>query len=193
MNRSNKQRRGSSNGHKDKFQSLLKQIQSIGDRKLQIQRAKSFKQLILEQWKTGFLKPILLWIIWILMGTTFYALYDYNGNFSHGFYFAVNIGYCIGWCVLFEKDEVSYMFSIIYIFVGASTISGWLAYLIESTLNSVEDWHHRLHVEENLRKRLVNASYSEQFLTYIQENTYQFYIVLLWCCFILFGTVWSCG
>ena len=92
-------------------------------------------------WTNGYLKPILAWIIWLLVGTAFYANYDEFG-WGKGFYMSVNVGYSIGryilsklqyfivtrfdvgWGDLEEPKIMSKLFSTIYILVGASAISG---------------------------------------------------------------------
>lgn len=175
------------------FNSILEQIGTLGVHEKQKLESQSFWKLFQNEWNSGCLKPIALWIIWIFLGTNFYALHDFGGNYAKGFYFAVNVGYCIGWGVLTETSFSSYYFSIVYIFVGASTVSGWLAYLIDTTLNSSDSWHLRLQRETALRNYLMQKSYLEQFMVYIQQNTFKLYIIILWFAFIFFGAVWSCG
>jgi hypothetical protein len=53
-----------------------------------------------EQWDKGNLTLFFLWFVWILVGTVFYSEYNFHGNYAHGFFYAVNVGYSIGWGIL---------------------------------------------------------------------------------------------
>lgn len=136
---------------------------------------------------------ILMWVIWLFIGTAFYALYDDFG-WAVGFYMSVNVGYSIGWGDLIERDDVSMFFSTVYVIVGASVMSGCLAYFIESIIRKNEKWYVKVLKKEpsgNLSES--NGKYSE-FKNYLYSlNTGRMRSFLLFSVYILFGTTWSCS
>jgi hypothetical protein len=78
------------------------------------------------EWSEGVLKPLCIWLIWLTVGTAFYGTVDFDGNYAKGFYYAVNVGYSIGWGVLHDQTDSSKLFSVFYLVIGATAISRWL-------------------------------------------------------------------
>jgi len=143
--------------------------------------------------------PLLVWILWLLIGTIFYGHVDFNKNYYKGFYYSVNVGYSIGWGVLGEFNQGSYVFSIAYLLVGATLISGSLVYLIESIVSTNEMWFQKINTSDINKNSsdykvdiITENSYFKKVKTYISNNTYQTTMIVIWLIWILFGTIWSC-
>ena len=140
-------------------------------------------------WNNGNLSSSLLWIIWLFIGSTFYTFVDFNGDFSKGFYFAVNVGYSIGFGILPEKKQISYYFSTIYILIGATAISASLALLIESNLESKTSLQEHIDQQKQL-KSSIKLNIFDRLLAIHQTRSV--FLMEIWLIWIIFGSVWSC-
>lgn len=148
--------------------------------------------------------PLLVWVTWLTIGTIFYGANDFNHNYYKGFYYSVNVGYSIGWGVLDELSQGSYAFSIFYLLIGATLISGSLVYLIESIVSSNEAWFKNITNDtrktssstisrsSSRMKVIYDNSYIKRIKTSLSNNTSQAFMIIIWLVWILFGTIWSC-
>lgn len=77
-------------------------------------------------------------LVWITAGTLFYSFYN-DWPLPQSFFYAVDAGMSIGFCVeeVYETKLVSKAFTIIFILLGASVISGALALFIQDSLESL--------------------------------------------------------
>ena len=82
------------------------------------------------------------WFIWMLVGTIYYSL-RLNLGYMRGFYFAVNVGYSIGYGDMTETIDQSQIFSTMYVIVGASFIGAGLGFFAEKILSESDDWYLR--------------------------------------------------
>lgn len=73
-------------------------------------------------------------LVWILVGTTFYS-YCNTWPLAQSFFYAVDAGMSIGFCTqVRETNLVSKAFTILYILLGASVVSGTLALFVEDVM-----------------------------------------------------------
>lgn len=144
----------------------------------------SYLQWIKESWKEGFLRPIILWILWLIMGSCFYANADFEGNYCKGFYYSVNVGYSIGW-ELDETTQASFFFSTVYIWFGATAIAAVVAMLMESTLNMIQ--HANPFKETSYSK---DQSILSRLIIVLKDKESSIFILYFF--FILFGVIFSC-
>ena len=92
----------------------------------------STQRWIMLHWDSGLLKPLLAWIVWLYLGTVFYAHVDFcrinespcsAPNYYKGFYYSINVGYSIGWGVFHDLNDGSKFFSTVYLLLGATAIA----------------------------------------------------------------------
>lgn len=72
---------------------------------------------------------------WLLVGTIWYKFYM-SWTFSTAFYYAVEAGLSIGFCYPSEKDDITRSFTIIFVLLGSSVISGSLGFLASYLLGN---------------------------------------------------------
>jgi hypothetical protein len=176
-----------SNENKDRINRLIDVLQDVQNHNYlnQLKVApQSYHQWLKDSWKEGFLRPAILWILWLVMGSCFYANADYAGNYSKGFYYSVNVGYSIGW-ELDESSDGSFFFSTVYILCGATAISAVLAMLMESTLSVIQ------HANPFKQARYPeDQSILSRIISILRDKDASIFIIYL--IYILFGIIFSC-
>lgn len=75
----------------------------------------------------------LSYALWIFCGVFFYKFYS-NWTWATAYYYVMDAGLSIGFCYPAEKDDWSKLFTIFYVLVGSSVISGCLGVLASSLL-----------------------------------------------------------
>ncbi len=55
---------------------------------------------LIQQYREGNFTLFFAWVVWIAVGTVFYAEYNFAGDYAKGFFYSVNVGYSIGWGIL---------------------------------------------------------------------------------------------
>ncbi len=63
-----------------------------------------------------------MWFVWMISGTTFYALGDGLG-WARGLYMCVNVGYSIGWGMPLDPNDDRMWYSVFHILVGATMVN----------------------------------------------------------------------
>lgn len=116
--------------------------------------------------------------LWITTGTIFYAVCN-DWPLPQSFFYAVDAGMSIGFCVseVYETKLISKAFTIVFILLGASVISGSLALFIQDALENLVtpsvDEYQVLLERETFEKADIDRTgvlnYSE-FETLIQSN-----------------------
>ena len=86
----------------------------------------------------------LVWFVWMLVGTAFYA-HNFEENteplgYARGVYMAVNVGYSIGWGDISENYG-SKIFSTFYCLTGASFVGVALSYFADKIQDSSRTWY----------------------------------------------------
>jgi hypothetical protein len=152
----------------------------------------TLKEWFIKEWKDGVLQPFIAWLVWLLVGTIFYANVDFNGNYYKGFYFSVNVGYSIGWGVLHEYHQSSKVFSIFFLFIGAVAISRWLAYLISTAIYDKENAFENLDLHRNIELNCKLTGRLKTICVFITIHWGKLFIVYVWVLFLTFGAIFSC-
>lgn len=70
---------------------------------------------------------------WILLGLLFYSNYE-GWTYATAFYYAVEAGLSVGYCYPAERDDWSKLFTIGYILLGSSVVSGSLGFFASNIL-----------------------------------------------------------
>ncbi len=178
-----------------RLQHFLNSLQSGRDKILEKQirdKSSSLWKYIRNQWECGVLKPILAWVTWLMIGTVFYSNVDFDQSYSKGFYYSVNVGYSIGWGVLHEPKDGSKLFSTVFLLIGATAISGWLAYFIEHTIDHKDKWYEDIALEKYLDTIRIHYGIAGKVYAYVVVNAPKISHVLIWLVYIIFGVIWSC-
>lgn len=70
--------------------------------------------------------PLVMWLLWILVGTLFYSYCDGLG-WAFGFFQSINIGWSVGWVLpphhAYEANTLSTIFSLLHTIVGMLFLS----------------------------------------------------------------------
>jgi hypothetical protein len=160
------------------------------------ERANPIFQFIQRQWEEGPLEAFLLWILWIITGTLFYANVLFYGDYDKGFYYSVNVGYSIGWGVFHDNTAGCKVFSMFYLLIGALFVSRYVAYLLENAIaekeNIYEQYMLRAHLLKTNKYANSNKTLSEIYVWIIMNNN-KLLVIYLWLVFWIFGVVWSCA
>lgn len=136
--------------------------------------------------KADRLKPVVLWLIWLLFGTTFYAIRNELG-WAKGFYMAVNVGYSIGWGYPMEIDKSCEIFSCLYVLVGASAVAVYLGYFAQSMIVASKDWYTDVLLQEDIDKQK-----SVMWWSWIRLNGNKLRTISVWVLWIFMMMIWSC-
>lgn len=155
----------------------------------------SLQTPMIPSWK--FSSPIwnygLAWLVWMISGTIYYSHVNFHGNYAHGFYYSVNVGYSVGWSGLTDYNVPSKAFSVVYLLIGAIFLTRWLVFLVESAVDDKSQREEsRFQTERHIRRTsrlygpLLNA------YIYLSVNSDKLLIVYTWFLYVLLGAWWSC-
>mmetsp|Transcript_12559 Transcript_12559/g.21013 ORF Transcript_12559/g.21013 Transcript_12559/m.21013 type:complete len:422 (-) Transcript_12559:389-1654(-) len=125
----------------------------------------TFSSTVKKVLESAYLKPFCFWLIWMLVGTVFYA-YELNTGWAKGFYMAVNVGYSIGWGFPAEDSNGTRVFSTFYVLVGASAVAASLGYFAQSMVDSSQEWYAHALVAENYK----NTTSLDRVAAWLQMN-----------------------
>ena len=143
-------------------------------------------------------KHFAIWLAWLLIGMIFYAEHDFAGNYCKGFYYAVNVGYSIGFGVLQlqgtrEWKNGSYAFSTLYVLSGALAIVISLTKVVSSVEAAVrgneKKWYTSLYAQHLLAPQ---RNWKKKIRRYVLARLDLFLRIIIWLLFVLFGWIWSC-
>lgn len=86
---------------------------------------------------------VVLWILWVISGTMFYALYDEFG-WAKGLLMSVNVGWSIGWSLPSEPSQyyspVSKVFTIFHATVGAIFLGVAVLFMARDLMGNNDTW-----------------------------------------------------
>lgn len=136
---------------------------------------------------------VVAWVLWLTVGMVAYANLNFDGNYAKGFYYAISIGYSIGWGVFHDKATHCKVFSIFYILVGATFVTRWIAYLIERAVKDSSDIYEKKMIRENIKANSTLSGVWLEAYAYLVENYDKLLIIYIWCIYIFFGASWSCA
>lgn len=112
-------------------------------------------------WGCTFYPPFLfifaIWAIFILIGSLFYTYYEEYG-WAKGIYYAVNVGFNIGWNWSLEESDGSKVFSIFYLITGFLLLALLVVFVAEVSLNRERRRQHFVRYIEYLEFQLDVAS-----------------------------------
>ena len=136
-------------------------------------------------------------MLWLLIGTVFYAEHDFGRSYAKGFYYAVNVGYSIGFGVLKlrgsrEDRNESYAFSVFYVLCGALAMLNSIMSIFQDALKipSKKMWYSSFYGQQLIDP---NRSWKEKLLRYALDRLDKFQPILVWLIYVSWGTAWSCG
>lgn len=133
------------------------------------------------------------WLTWLLVGTLYYSNVNFGGNYAHGFYYSVNVGYSVGWSGLTDYNTASKWFSVFYLLVGALFLTRWLVFLVENAVDDSRQYEiERRRVEEQLRRVTWLFGTPRQICVYLVSNHQKLLIVYFWFIYVFLGAFWSC-
>jgi hypothetical protein len=132
-------------------------------------------------------------VIWLLIGTVYYANVEFDGSYFKGFYYAVNVGYSIGWGVFQAKYQVSELFGVIYLLVGASAMTTWLAHFVREIVQYNRSWRDQILIEAQIERQSQKYGRFSKLYYFLIKNIPKISNVLAWLIFVVFGTFWSMG
>ncbi len=125
------------------------------------------------------------WFIWMLVGTIYYSL-RLDLGYMRGFYFAVNVGYSIGYGDMTETIDQSQIFSTVYVIVGASFIGAGLGFFAEKILSESDDWYLRAQQEVVFETHLAGQSNMlNSGILFIRFHWNRLRVLVLWLLFII--------
>ena len=87
-------------------------------------------------------------LVWLFGGAGVYA-YLNDWPFWQSYYYAVNVGYSIGFGALVEKTEVSKLFGVLMICLGAGAVGGLLGFFVQTSLEASDDYAALVRKREN--------------------------------------------
>ena len=169
---------------------------------------RNLKELIGEDLRPHLIKPVLIWLLWMSIGSIYYAWAD-AFSAAKGFYYAVSIGYSIGYGVLHEPNDFSKIFSVTFNLFGVLIVGAYLSLILKWSFDAKADW--RLNALRSIQEsktvlEVVNPDiFSEDTLTTVYKLQRSIYLwlrklpalcdkhFLVFCTYICFGTFWSLG
>jgi hypothetical protein len=81
-------------------------------------------------------RVLIIWVVWMFGGAFVYYLINEEWTYSTCLYYAANTGYSIGYGALYEYNELSLVWSLIMIILGASVIGAAIGYFAANAIDS---------------------------------------------------------
>lgn len=146
-------------------------------------------------------KYFLLWLLWMTLGTIFYAINNELGA-AKGFFMAVNIGYSIGFGTPSEDATTegisegqalaSRIFSTLYVIVGASFVGLALGYFGDKLVEDRDNWYQNAEqYEAYCNSQADGRNIAMRIISAIQFRWLNFRLVLAWCAWTAMGAIAS--
>ena len=136
-------------------------------------------------------KFLILWLLWLLTGSLFYA-YKMDLGWSKGFYMAVNVGYSIGWGDIPEPGLTSKGFSTFFVLCGSSFVGAALGFFAQSAVSDADNWYVNQCQAKKFEVDYENASnWITKCFYFIDYHWIPFRVILAWIVFIMTATVFA--
>jgi hypothetical protein len=137
-----------------------------------------------------------VWSSFILIGTVFYAYYD-NYNWNKGVFYAVNVGFNIGWNWTVDESQDSEVFSIFYLLIGFFLLTLAIVYIGEVAIEKRSKWlasYMSSRMDTRLREQglMAPAGCNEDAHAFASTHYVTISFTLALFLWVLFGTAWSC-
>ena len=95
----------------------------------------------------------LIVLAWLFGGAGLYAWLN-DWPFWQSYYYAVNVGYSIGFGALVEKNDLSRLLSVLMICLGAGAVGGLLGFFVQTSLEASDDYAAMVRKRENKRYKI---------------------------------------
>jgi hypothetical protein len=143
---------------------------------------------IRKHWTGGYLKAYVIWIIWMVSGTVFYAIRNELG-WAKGFYMMVNVGYSIGWGYPVEIDYKVCWYSTINVLFGAVCLSFALSVFTNSITKKSKEWYVTALHQEVLND--PSATWTSKLWHYCLANKKPLLTILAFVVYIFIMVIWA--
>jgi hypothetical protein len=132
----------------------------------------------------------LLWALWLWAGTWFYAEYAGFG-YSKGFFYAVNIGYSVGWCYSdMTLNQLSKTFTVLYLITGYALLVILFILVTDEILQRTKQWFQTYIKAQILRIGEDDSEITFENLT--EKYVFPTFATLNFFLFIMIGAGGSC-
>jgi len=137
--------------------------------------------------------PVLLWALWLLVGTVFYAIHDDFG-WAIGFYMSVNVGWSMGWSIPMSTKAYNTAFSLLFsifhasfgvVFVGVAVI-----YMAQQLTANKDSWTLQIMKKARLEAASETEGYMDDLIAGFHFYFPKFKIILLFIFWLAAGLVW---
>lgn len=148
---------------------------------------------LMKYWRPYYRVPFIIWIVFLLVGTTFYAVYDDFG-WDLGFYMAVNVGYSIGWGYPLDPSKGSEWFSTFYIFTGAALCVYIVGCVLEIETKNSREWDHAIKVGDDIKKStqaMIKSPFLRQVVSYIRVHLFRVGSIFLFVVWLFAFQLWG--
>jgi len=137
-----------------------------------------------------------VWSSFILIGTAFYAYYD-NYNWNKGVFFAVNVGFNIGWNWNVDESQDSEVFSIFYLLIGFFLLTLAIVYIGEVAIEKRSKWlalYMSSRMDTRLREQglMAPSGCNDDAHAFASTHYVTISFTLALFVWVLLGTAWSC-
>ena len=130
------------------------------------------------------------WLLFLIVGTAFYA--DGGGGdgtaygIYRGFYYAINVGYSVGWCYSEDETEAMQTFSSLYCFAGMFLLAYFVIYFSHKLFLYHSRWDQQFLELKHETKRAENAKrrHADNFCLVFLDDCWLYYAAH----FMLFNT-----
>jgi hypothetical protein len=146
-----------------------------------------------QQYNEGNFTLFFAWVLWIAVGTIFYAEYNFAGGYAKGFFYSVNVGYSIGWGILGDYTDGCKLFSVAYILIGAVFATRAIVSLAENAVKENESVHEQLLMRRILKSQTSLQGLSADYHIWAVMNAGRFFVVYVWIVYLFLGVAWSCS
>lgn len=148
---------------------------------------------LIKYWRPYYRIPFIIWVIFLLVGTTFYAVYDDFG-WDLGFYMAVNVGYSIGWGYPLDPSQGSEWFSTFYLFTGAALCVYIIGCVLEIESNNSREWDLSIKLGDEIKKStqaMFKSPLLRQIVTYIRVHLFRVGSIFLYVVWLFVFQIWG--
>mmetsp|Transcript_21133 Transcript_21133/g.39436 ORF Transcript_21133/g.39436 Transcript_21133/m.39436 type:complete len:1004 (-) Transcript_21133:224-3235(-) len=140
--------------------------------------------------------PIILWTLWIIAGTVFYAVYDEFG-WAKGFLMSVNVGWSIAWSLPSDPvpsryySAISKIVSIVHTAVGALFLGVAVLFMARDLLENNDSWIAMASDKDEMEKNLLKTkTLKEKLITFWRYYISKLRVAKWSVVLIAFGFLW---
>jgi hypothetical protein len=133
-----------------------------------------------------------LWIAWLITGTTYYATALDLGP-AKGLYMAVNVGYSIGWGDIATPELGLQWFSSFYVLIGASFVGAALGFFAEGVVADSNNWYNHCK-QSSAYEEALEATHNPilKVWKWCRFHWNEVRAIMLWFIIVACATIGSC-